>query len=81
MALKTSLTRGSRLCPSKSVKKLYSQGVSLVGRDSILVRFIYLLENSDKTSTSDPGACLTEKMIDVPSFTYGLVLAGSLDNT
>jgi len=39
----------------------------LVGRDSILVRLISLLANSDKIFTNEPGACLTEKMMDVPS--------------
>ena len=69
------------MCPSKSVKKLYSQGVSLVGRDSILVRLISLLANSDKMFTNDPGACLTEKMMDVLSFPDGFVFADSLDST
>ena len=80
MTVKTSLILASRTCPSKSVKKLYSHGVFLVGRDSILVRLISLLANSDKIFTNDPGACLTEKIMDVPSFPDGFVCIGSLDN-
>ena len=46
----------------------------------ILVRLISLLANSDKIFTNDPGSCLTEKMMDVPSLPDGFVSAGSLDN-
>jgi tetratricopeptide (TPR) repeat protein len=54
-AISASEHLGSDSCPSKSTKKWYCQGVPLMGRDSIFVRFNPLSASSAKALQSEPG--------------------------
>ena len=65
------LTPSSSLCPLKSIKNMYSQGLFFNGRDSIFVRLIRLLAKGSNIRCKIPGSSFTEKTSDVLSSLLG----------